>query len=251
MPNKLPTNLNKEPLIDAIFELRFSTQAPASSILTGIFFNNLEGEKTIEPLGNSAIPKQIRDTDPNMQFSPLVKIHWKEFFLLIGEKSIAVACKLPYPKWTKFKKAIKEVIQTIQASKYEIDGIQRYSLKYIDLIPVLNMTEPISSILNIDISLGTHKLSKETFQLKIEQPSDKLIHIVEIMSNAQVTMIDRIDRHGIAINIDTICIVDNQKFDDFLINFDEKIDNIHSTNKDMFFKCITPKTLNELEPVYD
>jgi hypothetical protein len=38
MTNKLPTKLKKEPLVDAVFELRFYSSAPASSIFPGFFF---------------------------------------------------------------------------------------------------------------------------------------------------------------------------------------------------------------------
>lgn len=37
MAEKLPIKLNKEPLLDAIFEVRFSMITPASNILPGIF----------------------------------------------------------------------------------------------------------------------------------------------------------------------------------------------------------------------
>lgn len=249
MSTKLPHKLKKEPLVDAIFELRFSSKIPASSILPGILFSALPEEKVIEPLPAAQLPKQLRDTDPNLHYAPVVRLIWKEFFILISDRSLAVACKIPYPGWVKFKDAIIQVIQVLSDSSV-VENIQRYSLKYVDLIPSNNVKEQVSFI-NFNASLGNHKLEKEVFQFRIDIPQDNYIHAIQLVSSAGLTLNDGTKKEGIIIDIDSICDVGNQQISDFNNKFHEKLDDIHLKNKKMFFECITPETLKYLEPIYE
>lgn len=249
MSKKLPHKLKKEPLSDAIFELRFSSKSPASSILPGILFSALPEEKVIEQLPAAQFSKQFRDTDPNLQYAPVVRLIWKEFFILVSDRSLAVACKIPYPGWSEFKDAIIKVIKVLSDSSV-IENIQRYSLKYVDLIPSNNLKEQVSFI-NFIARLGDHKLEKEVFQFRIEIPQDKYIHAILIVSSAVLTLNDGTKKEGIVIDIDSICNIDNQSFNDFNTGFNEKLDDIHLKNKEMFFECITPETLKYLEPIYE
>lgn len=246
---KLPKKLKKEPLVDAIFELRFSSKTPASSILPGILFSALPEEKVIEPLPAAQLPKQLRDADPNLQYAPVVRLLWKEFFILISDRSIAVACKIPYPGWSKFKDAIIPVIKVLGENSV-MESIQRYSLKYVDLIPSNKLKEQ-GSLINFSASLGSHKLEKEVFQFRIEIPQDNYIHAIQIVSSAGLTLTDGTNKEGMVIDIDSICNVDNQRFDDFNKGFYEKLDKIHHENKLLFIKCLTPETLEYLEPTYE
>lgn len=249
MPNKLPTKLKKEPLLDALFEIRFMSKVPASSILPGILFNKLDGEKIVAQQPAAQVPKQLRDVDPNLQFAPLVRIQWKEYVLLIGDRNVAVACKMPYPGWTKFNTAIIQVVKILSEVE-TIESIQRYSLKYVDLIPFSNLKEQVSSV-NLHIKLGDHVLENEVFQLRIEIPQDGFINAVQILSAALVTTLDKTTKQGLIVDIDTIRNIDNQRFNDFIAELEKKLNIIHQKNKEIFFKCITSETLTFLEPTYD
>ena len=250
MSNKLPTKLKKEPLLDAVFEIRFSSKVPASSILPGILFNKLDGEKIIEQQPVAQLPKQMRDVDPNLQFAALVRIQWKEHILLIGDRNVAVACKIPYPGWVKFKDAIIRVVKILSEVE-PIENIQRYSLKYVDLIPFSNLKEQVSSV-NLHIKLGDHVLEKDVFQLRIEIPQDEFINAVQILSSALVTTEDKTTKQGLIVDVDTIRNIDNQLFKDFISGLENNLDIIHQKNKEIFFKwCIRPETLTFLDPTYD
>jgi uncharacterized protein (TIGR04255 family) len=188
MPKKLPTKLRKEPILDAVFELRFSSSSPASNIFPGILFNKLDGKKVIEPHPIASVPKQIRDADQNLKYAPIVRIHWNEFLLLIGDQSIAIACKMPYPGWTKLKNVIVQVINIVKEVGI-IEGIQRYSLKYVDLIPIADIKKQVSAV-RLQVKLGDHALEKEVFQFRLEVEKDGLVNAIQIVSSAVVTTQD-------------------------------------------------------------
>ena len=249
---KLPTKLKKEPLIDAIFELRFTSAVPASSILPGILFAQLIGDKSdksIERLGAADLPKQVRDADPNLQYAPIIRIHWRSFLIFISDRSVAVACKLPYVGWNAFQPAIIEVVGHLKDAEI-IQSVQRYSLKYVNLLPALDAKEPVS-LLNVEISLGNHKLEKEIFQVRVEIPREGFTNAVQVASPAEVTMLDGVKKEGIIVDIDTTKNIDNEDLNGFIKNLPDKLSAIRATNKAMFFECLKPETIIALEPVYD
>ena len=75
----LPKKLKKEPLIDAVFEVRFTSAFPAGGVLPGLLFGNLDGDKKIEQLPLLQLPQVIRDADPNLRFAPLSRLDWGNF----------------------------------------------------------------------------------------------------------------------------------------------------------------------------
>lgn len=249
MANKLPIKLSKEPLLDSVFELRFADNLPLSSILPGLFYDKLAGEKTIEQLQLSTFPKQMRDNDPNLKHAPLTRVTWNNFLLLIGDYSVIVGCKMPYPGWAKLKETILMVVDILKAVE-GIKSIQRYSLKYVDLLPYKNLRDQIAAV-KLKIQLDKHSLENEVFQFRIEIKQGAYINLVQIVSNATATSLDKTKKEGLVVDIDTICVVDNVKIADFVIDLQNKLDEIHQLNKNMFFSCITSKTLEELGPIYE
>lgn len=248
MTDQLPKKLKNEPLIDAIFELRFSSSDSASNILPGFLFGALEGDKKIERLPAAEMPKQLRDSDPNLQFAPQVRLFWTDYVISIGDHNLSIGCKYPYPGWDAFKKAILGIINVVKGIPF-IQTVNRFSMKYIDIIPSKGLQEQIS-LINTSIVIGGHVLEKEHFALRIDIPENETIHIVNITSSAVAKLQDGSTRNGIIVDIDTIADAKNQEFEQWIGELPEKLDIIHLANKKMFFKCLNPETIDSLEPVY-
>ena len=243
----LPKKLNKEPLIDIIFEMRFVGLYPASDILPGIFFSKLEGQKSSSRLPVDQIPKAMRDADPNLQFAPVACLDWDQFRINIGDRNIAVNCKLPYPGWAMFKSVIIKILDILNDLSI-VQSVQRYSMKYIDLInPAITQT----NFLNFDLTIANVALKKEAFQLRIEVPKDNFINVIQLASPATVKLLDGVVKEGVMVDIDTICNVENITLQNLLTDFSTKLEQIHQINKALFFDCLTPEAITNLEPIYD
>lgn len=249
MTEKLPTKLKKEPLIDALFEMRFASALPASNIIPGVLFSQLPGSKTIEQLPAGQLPKPILDSDPNLRFAPLVRINWDKFLISVGDRSLAVSCKMPYPGWETFKPAILQVVGFLREIGI-IQEIHRFSMKYIDLIPAKSLADQVLAI-NGTVVLGNHTLTKEIFSLRMEIPSEDMLHAIQIASSAVVTLQDGSSREGVIVDIDTISDLENQDFAYWLEQLSDKLESMHLANKTRFFECIRPETIASLEPVYE
>ena len=250
MEAAMPKKLKKEPIIDAIFEFRFNSVVPAASVLPGILFGKLLGEKTIEKLPAAQLPEQIRNADPNLQFAPLTRINCGKFVYLFSDRSMAIGCKKPYPGWTAFKSAILAAIEHIKDHGI-VSSVQRYGLKYVDMIPVDSSTDAASLVV-LGLAVGKSSLTgKEIFQVRVEIPNGKITNVVQIISKAVAAFPDGTTKEGLIIDIDTVTNVDNINMHKLLEDLQTNLDNAHDSNSELFFSCLRPETVVALEPIYE
>ena len=236
-------------LIDAIFEVRFESKMPVSVILPGIFFNKLEGDKSIDALPIAQLPKPLRDADPNLKFAAVSRVDWTKFFINVSDASVSVSCKYPYPGWDEFQPAIVKIMEILAESNI-VERVDRYSLKYVDILSGLDDEQKVS-MLNMRVSLAGHDLKKEPFQLRLEIPKDGLVHAVQMVSAAKAVLHNGTSLEGLVVDVDTHCALDGISMSTLLSGFSGKLETIHAMNKAMFFDCITDETLKSLEPTYE
>jgi uncharacterized protein (TIGR04255 family) len=246
----LPKKLNKEPLVDAVFEIRFSSSIPVSSVLPGFLFARInDGDKKIERLPAANIPIQMRELDQNLRFQPLLRLNWDRFLILMGDESLAIACAIPYPGWQDFKSKIIEVINALKDSRI-IETVSRFSLKYVDIIDGKNLSEQIQRV-NINLNIGNHILFSEKFNIRVEIPHDNYLHIVQIAAPSSGTLFDGKTQDGVLVAVDSISEQLTIDLTSFAETLADNLEAIHTSNKTMFFECLRPETITYLEPVYE
>ncbi len=127
-----------------------------------------------------------------------------------------------------------------------IDKIERYSLKYVDLIEILPAD---LSCLNFNLNIKNIKIINQPIQFRTEIIEGDISHIIGITSPAEVINQGESEKHrGVLVDIDTI---DNQldeknSWDNLKIS----LNKLHSASKKMFFSLLTQETLNKLEPEF-
>lgn len=246
----LPTKLKNEPLVDAVFEIRFSSGAPASSVLPGIFFAHIQGQPQIDRFPVADIPSEIRASQPYFRFQPLMRIHWGEsFFVLIGDCSVGLGCRMPYAGWRKFQPHILELAGLLMKSGV-LHSVERYSLKYVGVIEGTDVAQQIKRI-DVGLRLGKYTVQAEPFQLRVEMRHDSLVNIVQLATPSTAMLVDGSQRIGILIDIDTIFERPVTDINNIMSELPDKIEYIHIRNKEIFFELLTKETLKYLEPSYD
>lgn len=247
---KLPTKLGKEPLIDVLFEVRFTSKVPAEAVLPGLLFSQLKDVGRIEPLPVAQLPAPVRAADPQLTFAPLSRITWKQqFVILVGERSLVVGCKMPYPGWPAFKAAILEVLGVLRGAEI-LTKVHRHSLKYIDLLEVDGDDAEALKRLNVAVRIGSHTVESENTALRVELRRGSLLHAVQLATNAVVQQEGTGSRKGALIDVDTFAFAELEP-DAFFAELPNSLEDIHAGNKQMFFECLTEHGLNLLEPKYD
>jgi uncharacterized protein (TIGR04255 family) len=250
----LPLKLNKEPLVDALFEVRFVSPVPAaSSVLPGLLFSKLSmsagSPARIERLPVSDLPAQLRNTDPLLKFQPLLKLYTDRFQIMVGDSSLTIACQLPYAGWALFKPKIVEIIGILKDTNL-IERIERYSMKYVDIVDGNDITEQIKRT-SMELIIGEYKLTSEPFSVTVEITRDEFINIVQIAGPSGASLSTGGTRTGVLIAVDTVVNHDTSDLGTFIRELPDRLESIHTHNKTMFFECLTEETINYLEPVYD
>ncbi len=248
--NLLPTKLKKEPLIEVVFELRFEATAPASTILPGILFQWLGANAKIERLPFADIPKALVDANPQLRYAPLLRFKVDKYAYLISDLSVAVAADMPYAGWDKFRPVIIKLIDELKKSGI-IKSIERYSLKYVDLLEASTLAEQLAFV-NLKLLIANRDIKQQHVQLRVELMDGKITHIMQLATKAQFLTSEGRVKSGLAIDVDSFAVFEDQAtVDDAWNELDNGLDKLHHENKKMFFDSLSKDTLTNLEPSYD
>lgn len=252
MPKPLPNKLGKEPIAEAVCELRVSPIGPLHTLLAGYLYATFRGQVgPSEQLPAGMIPDVMRTQDPNLAYASVVRIPWRQYFVLIGARNVAIACRLPYPGWAKFRLDIHELFRTVIKSDL-VKGVDRYSVKFINFFPSDDAKQGNTAMLDWKIQFGEFVLGKENVQLRVEVPNDKdMVTIVSITSPAQYQPEGEPASLGGVIDVDTVCAHVTNDLATFDSELEHRLDAIRITNKQAFFDCLTPDSIEAMEPTYE
>lgn len=248
---ELPTKLSKEPLVDVVFEMRFSSKMSASSVLPGLIFSKFkELGLDVQRLPIGDLPAEIRERDNSVRYQATVRLHGREFVFLVGDRVAGVACKIPYVGWSAFKKQIMSTFEVVRDSGV-VESFERFSFKYVDLIPGNTTREQIER-LDMDVRVGPYEVQNESFNVRLQVTEEGVTHLVNIAAPASASIPPAHKKtSGILIDIDSICVLNGMNIDMIDKELPDLLERVHKDNKLMFFKCITEDTLKYLEPVYE
>ncbi|MDD5323108.1 MAG: TIGR04255 family protein [Methylococcales bacterium] len=247
----LPKKLGKEPLIDVVCGVNFESDIPADTLFPGLLLPKLPAgsQPKFETLPAAQLPQTIRDNDPNLKNSPLMRIVVDEkFTVLIGSKSLGVGCQMPYAGWSAFREMIQIVFNVLDEMPY-VNGIEKHSLKYVDFIKSQGASESLSRF-NLKIEIADLKLSNQQTQLRTEIIDGRFIHAATIISPATARQPDGVAIDGVLVDVDTHRI-ERFSLNEFLKQLPELLDEIHIANKTFFFNLLSEDGLQELEPEYE
>lgn len=245
---KSPKTLEREPLVDALFEVRLAEVTPIADILPGFLFHEYDSKPKISRLPVAELPRDLRASDANLQFAPIVRIELDHYVISVGDRSVLINCKLPYPKWGNFKAAILDILARI--AKIGVAGkVERYSLKYINLIQAPTLAEQVSKI-NMSIKLGDVLVTNDHANIQVHHNENGVMHILSTIIGAQGNLADGRVVFGAVVDIDSIRNVDAMDFATFVSGLEPGLEELRQANKEKFFACLTQQTIDEMGPVY-
>jgi len=244
----LPSKLGKEPLIDAVFEMRFNSHMPVASIWPGMLYGELSGEKSMENLPLISLPKEIRDQDPNLIHSPICRISWGGFWILLGDHVFCVAAKLPYQGWAKFSEAIQTAFAVVLRTQM-VTSVTRCSIKYVDILDSVPLEA--SDCFNLDLALGGRSPTGSNFHVRMESREGDLLHSIQVGSAAQYNLADGRMLSGPVLDVDSVMALNAEDPQIFLERLPNRTERLHSANKQVVFDCFSKAALEYLEPVYE
>ena len=248
-----PYKLGKEPLIDAVFEVRFEASGPAAQLMPGLVLPLLTdgGPTAFESLPASQIPAEFRDVDENLKFAPHMRVLWGDkFAVLFGDRTLAIGCRMPYAGWTAFKVAILQVAASLRSASF-VSKINHCSLKYVDFFDKNDL--PLSGLnrFNVSLVLGPVQVREELLNIRCEVPDGDFLHAVTILTSASVKFPNQDERNGAILEVDTLRIEEHHDAREFLDRLPNLLESMHESNKKFFFSCLSPAGISELDPQYE
>ena len=242
----VPKRLKKEPLVEAVCEIRFtSDRESVAELLPGLIYKAMGAEfPKIERLPVADLPSAFIQQDAKLRYVPTVRLEGNPYSIQIGEHVVSLSCRRPYTGWGNFNSKIMELAEVLKETAL-ITQPERFSLRYIDIIP-LNES-PSLKPLRVKMKLGTHELTSNHVQLRTELHENGFLHIVQIVSPAQAVLSTGERFDGLLLDVDTIC---QRGPGEFWSDFRPLLDRAHQLNKILFFQLLTAETINWLEPEY-
>jgi uncharacterized protein (TIGR04255 family) len=250
MPKPLPTKLGKEPLVEAVCELRVSPAGALHTVLPGYLFAKFRDEiGATESLPAGMIPEVVRAQDPDLAYASIVRLEWRKYFVLIGSRSIAIACRLPYPKWPQFRTDALALFHSVLQSSL-VRGIDRYSVKYVNFFPSADGKTGFTEMMDWSLRIGELTVARERTQLRVEVPSGDVVTVLTISSPAQVTGPHEPAKLGGVVDVDTVCNYVTNDVAAFDTELEVRLNHVRQINKQAFFDCLTQKSIDLMEPEY-
>jgi uncharacterized protein (TIGR04255 family) len=248
---RLPARLEKEPLLEAIWQLRFRSEQPVvSEILTGAIFQGMSSDlnSTERLFFGLALPKDLTDRQPNLLYAPSIRLNGEKFSVGVGERIVSLSAKLPYCGWAKFSQKISQLASILDKASVTAT-VENFSMKYIDCI-----VEPVPtslSALAVHCAVADRDLKGETILIRTEFTEMTFSHIVQVALPANVTLADSTQKKtGIVTEVETLCNRPTQMngLHSWVMS---RLDEVHTANKTIFFSLLTDETVELLDPIYN
>lgn len=142
MPTRdnLPSKLTDDSIVEAIFEIRFSTSSIEELVVGRMArwaddnFNEISPART----GAADIPAPIRDNDENLRFQSLLEISAKgpeggARKIRIGGKSFSHITKDRYCGWDNWRSELKDAVKKLYSEVDDL-AVVRLGLRYINAL---------------------------------------------------------------------------------------------------------------------
>ncbi len=248
--NKIPKRLNKEPLIEAIWQAQFEPKEglPVGDLLPGILYSALKvayPNLQIYRLPTADIPAPVAQLDPNLRFSAKYRMEepGSPFLFQIGDRIVTMNCRKPYTGWSAFKERILKLLDVIESSGLvPVPG--RHSLRYIDLLTL--DPAPDLKALQVQFQIGQWRLQNRPLQMRVEIPDGDCNHVIQIATPAEANLPEG-KLKGSVIDLETFFSSQPSSWQDVRA----QIDHIHDRSKAIFYQhLLTADAIALMEPEY-
>lgn len=196
------------PLVEVVFEVRFKPQSNFATELLIAINQQFNNHVNIIQTDGLQFPAELKKQQHEFYYVPSYRVNFSNFSLLISDGSFVVlknTFDVEYEGWDIFKNIPKQILNILKF-KNKIADIERYSIKYTNLIQDhLNFKN-----LNLALSIGSTKLDGQTkFSLKTEEQEDEVIIINEVSSHVEMEIFNDITKNkkklfGVLLVIDII-----------------------------------------------
>jgi uncharacterized protein (TIGR04255 family) len=242
--DQYPKKLNKCPLVEAIFEIRFNTLIPEDAVF-GIVYQSLgkiinKNVPVALPIVN--LPSEIRRQDPNLKFQPHYQINLNNWTISVGPKTLLFSNRSPYVGWEEYKRFIINALDLIATSGV-INQVIRTGLRYINVFEGYLFK---NTKLKLEITDGELVAEETTIHTSLKSNDGYYINL-QLNNNVNIRINNQSPKRASLIDLD-VSKEQVLNLDTFKHSIDAVLEDSHNIERDRFFNLLTDEFLRLLEP---
>ncbi|MBI9096232.1 MAG: TIGR04255 family protein [Sphaerochaeta sp.] len=244
--NKYPIKLGQCPIVETIFEVKFTPNCP-DEVVFGVLFQAispvLKGCNLV-PLPILQIPSEIRKNDPNLINQPHYHLIKDNLVVGIGPRTLFFSNREPYKGWNEFKRFVIQLLEAATQVKV-ISSVNQTGLRYINVIE-----SPLFSVSNLVVSINEQPLTPDTtasIHTEIKK-GDKVV-ILQLNNSVEISLNNKPVRTVSMIDIGIAC---NQvmSVDTFAKKLDSILEESHDLEKQTFYDLLLGSYIDAMSPIY-
>jgi uncharacterized protein (TIGR04255 family) len=192
---RLPKRLQKNPIIDAIAEVRFSSSIPNDAVI-GLVYSKLQDTfGKPENLPVLQIPAALRENDPNLKYQPCYRFTKPGNVLLVGPHNVALST-YPYSDWGAASPLLNDVLSRLYDVRL-FDRIERIGLRYVNFFENLNIFDHSTLVLKV----RNTSIANQSVTLRTEASSNDF-KVVTQASNRATAQVASVSKSGSILDLD-------------------------------------------------
>lgn len=240
---RIPKRLARNPIIDAIAEVRFTSKIPTDAII-GLVYSNLQNTfGQPESLPILQIPAPLREKDPNLRYQACYKFTKPGNVLLVGPHNVALST-YPYADWAAASPLLYDVLSRLNEVGL-FEGIERLGLRYVNFFENLNICD--HSTLKLEVR-GL-SIAKQSITLRTETDFKGFKVITQVSNSAQVQVKGELKR-GSILDLDIVKADVNILPESLTSDLKSLFILANEIADFTFFNLLTDDFINKFEPVY-
>ncbi len=242
IPERLPRKIDPCPIVEAIFEIRFTTIEPWRT-LPGLLHERIrERYPEQRDLPLAQIPEEIRRQEPTLAHLPLMQFLGADFLVQLGPSVLSLVTKLnAYPGWTIIQEQLRWLLERVQNAGF-IQEAGRLGVRYIDFFK-----EDIFSKLSLGVTVAGQPLRDSELQVATvlrHRPFTARL----LVTNSAILGMGNDARRGSVFDLEVwLGPLDFELFADGMVKFAEA----HLLVKQCFFGLAKPDFVASLNPTYE
>jgi len=240
-PNRLPVRIDPCPIVEAIFEVRFTSKVPLATLPGMLYAQIREKYPQQKQLPVAQLPEQIRQQDPTLANLPLLQFLGNDFLIQAGPSMVSLVTKPnEYPGWSAIHQELEWFLEKLKLADV-VNETERIGVRYIDFFStdVLN-----HFIMGLQVN-GQPLTSSECAMTTVLRQGALAMRLQ--ITNSAIIGTKEGPKRGTVLDVDSwFSALDAKVFENGLQRFDEA----HHTIKSLFFGLLKPEFLATLNPEY-
>jgi uncharacterized protein (TIGR04255 family) len=194
---RIPRRLTRNPIVDAIAEVRFSSNIPNDAIIGLVYTTVQDTFGKPEDLPILQIPAALREKDPNLRYQACYRFTKPGNVLLIGPHNVALST-YPYSDWGAASPLLNQILSRLHRVGL-FERIERIGLRYVNFFETLNVLDHSTLMLKVrDVSIA-----KESIMLRTETQSKGFTVITQI-ANRATAQVSGQSKNGSILDLDVV-----------------------------------------------